>query len=173
MKYLITGAAGFIGFNLASNLLDKSNSLLCIDNLNNYYSINLKKKRLKILSKYKNFNFFKLDLENFKLLNKIDIIELIYALHNSGSINKGTADIKEIAVIFEQVLNIDLGNYYHIFVELKARKTKRTKFLDFLKESLILVLVLNKLVTVFLKKFILTWSSYILLNKNKYLQSLL
>lgn len=69
--------------------------------------------------------------------NKIDVIELIYALHNSGSINKGTADIKEIAVIFEQVLNIDLGNYYHIFVELKARKTKRTKFLDYLKESLI------------------------------------
>ena len=33
--------------------------------------------------------------------NKIDIIELIYALHNSGSINKGTADIKEIAVIFD------------------------------------------------------------------------
>ena len=73
MKVLITGCCGFIGFNF-TNFLAKSNKkikIIGIDNLNNYYSINLKKKRLKILSKYKNFNFFKLDLENFKLLNKI------------------------------------------------------------------------------------------------------
>ena len=73
MKILITGCCGFIGFNF-TNFLAKSNKkikIVGIDNLNNYYSINLKKKRLKILSKYKNFNFFKLDLEKFKLLNKI------------------------------------------------------------------------------------------------------
>lgn len=69
--------------------------------------------------------------------NKIDAIELIYALQNNGSINKGTADIKEMAAAFEQIFNIDLGNYYHAFVELKARKSNRTKFLDSLKESLI------------------------------------
>lgn len=69
--------------------------------------------------------------------NKIDAIELIYALQNNGSINKGTADIKEMAAVFEQIFNIDLGNYYHAFVELKARKSNRTKFLDSLKESLL------------------------------------
>ena len=73
MKILITGCCGFIGFNFA-NFLAKSNKkikIVGIDNLDNYYSINLKKDRLKILSKYKNFNFFKFDLENFELLNKI------------------------------------------------------------------------------------------------------
>ncbi len=69
--------------------------------------------------------------------NKIEAIELIYALQNNGSINKGTADIKEMAVAFEQIFSIDLGNYYHAFVELKARKSNRIKFLDSLKESLI------------------------------------
>ena len=73
MKILITGCCGFIGFNFA-NFLAKSNKkvkIVGIDNLDNYYSVNLKKDRLKILSKYKNFNFFKFDLENFELLNKI------------------------------------------------------------------------------------------------------
>ena len=73
MKILITGCCGFIGFNFA-NFLAKSNKkikIVGIDNLDNYYSINLKKDRLKILSKYKNFNFFKFGLENFELLNKI------------------------------------------------------------------------------------------------------
>ena len=45
MKILITCAAGFIGFNLASYLLNKSNHIITgIDNLNDYYSIILKKK---------------------------------------------------------------------------------------------------------------------------------
>ena len=73
MKILITGCCGFIGFNFA-NFLAKSNKkvkIVGIDNLDNYYSTNLKKDRLKVLSKYKNFNFFKFDLENFELLNKI------------------------------------------------------------------------------------------------------
>ena len=73
MKIFITGCCGFIGFNFA-NFLAKSNKkvkIVGIDNLDNYYSINLKKDRLKILSKYQNFNFFKFGLENFELLNKI------------------------------------------------------------------------------------------------------
>ncbi len=69
--------------------------------------------------------------------SKTDLIELIYALHSSGAINSGTADIKEMAAVCEGVFNIDLGHYYHTFVELKSRKTNRTKFLDSLKESLI------------------------------------
>ncbi len=69
--------------------------------------------------------------------NKADLIELIYALHCSGAINRGATDIKTLAIVCERIFNIDLGNYYHVFVELKARKTSRTKFLSFLKESLI------------------------------------
>lgn len=69
--------------------------------------------------------------------SKTDLIELIYALHGSGSINSGTADIKEMAAVCEQIFNIDLGNYYHTFIEIRSRKSNGTKFIDKLKESLI------------------------------------
>ncbi|RFN60330.1 RteC domain-containing protein [Marixanthomonas ophiurae] len=68
--------------------------------------------------------------------SKTELIELIYALQSSGAINSGTADIKELASLFEQVFNIDLGNYYHTFIEIRARKCSKTKFLDALIEVL-------------------------------------
>lgn len=68
--------------------------------------------------------------------NKIDLVELIYALHSSASINNGSIEIKEIALACEKIFGIDLGNYYHSFIELKARKKNQTKFLDQLRESL-------------------------------------
>ncbi len=69
--------------------------------------------------------------------SKTDLIELIYALHSSGAINNGTADIKEMATAYEQIFNIDLGNFYHTFIELRSRKSNNTKFLDLLKDVLI------------------------------------
>jgi len=68
--------------------------------------------------------------------SKTNLIELIYALQSRGTINSGTADIKEIALMCEQVFNIELGNYYHTFIEIRSRKSNRTKLLDNLKESL-------------------------------------
>ncbi len=68
--------------------------------------------------------------------SKTDLIELIYALDSSGAINSGTADIKEVAAICEQIFNIDLGNYYHTFIEIRSRKSNITKFIDKLKECL-------------------------------------
>ena len=53
MKVLITGVAGFIGFHLAKKFLEnKSNKVIGIDNVNDYYDIKIKKKRLKLLKKY-------------------------------------------------------------------------------------------------------------------------
>lgn len=69
--------------------------------------------------------------------SKTELIELIYALQSCGSINSGTADIKELATLFEQVFNIELGNYYHTFIEIRARKGSKTKFIDKLEEALI------------------------------------
>ena len=69
--------------------------------------------------------------------SKTNLIELVYALQSSGSINSGTADIKEIALMLERVFNIDLGNYYQTFIEIRYRKSNHTKFIDNLKESLI------------------------------------
>lgn len=69
-KVLVTGAAGFIGFNLIRSLGE--DIVYGIDNLNEYYDVNLKKKRLEILKKSKNFIFVKLDLSSqFEELNKI------------------------------------------------------------------------------------------------------
>lgn len=73
----------------------------------------------------------------FWTAHKTDLIELIYALHSCGAVNSGTADIKEMAAACEQMFNIDLGNYYHTFVEIRSRKSNNTKFLDKLKESLL------------------------------------
>ena len=80
MKILVTGVAGFIGFNLANFLLKKNNYVYGIDNFDKYYSIKIKKRRVSILKKNKNFFFDKVDIVNKKKLNfyfkekKIDII---------------------------------------------------------------------------------------------------
>jgi len=72
MKILITGSAGFIGYNLAKNLLEKKGfKIIGIDNFNDYYDVKLKKKRNILLKKYKNFSFYKLDLADKNKLKKI------------------------------------------------------------------------------------------------------
>jgi UDP-glucuronate 4-epimerase len=62
MKILITGAAGFIGFHLAKRFLDTGAAVFGLDNLNDYYSIELKKDRLRILQDDENFHFEPIDL---------------------------------------------------------------------------------------------------------------
>ena len=69
--------------------------------------------------------------------SKTALTELIYALYAQGVFNNGNTDIKLIAKTFESTFNIDLGDFYHTFMELKARKINRTKFLDILCEALI------------------------------------
>ena len=69
-KILITGSSGFIGFSLALNLLKKGHKILGYDSINDYYDINLKHSRNKILKKFKNFSFIRGELEDQKKLNK-------------------------------------------------------------------------------------------------------
>ncbi|MBK1442265.1 RteC domain-containing protein [Parapedobacter sp. ISTM3] len=69
--------------------------------------------------------------------SKTALTELIYALYAQGVFDNGNADIKAIAKVFEQMFNIDLGDFYHTFMELKARKINPTKFLDSLRDALI------------------------------------
>lgn len=69
--------------------------------------------------------------------SKTALTELIYALYAQGIFDNGNADIKIIAKTFETSFNIDLGDFYHTFMELKARKINRTKFLDSLRDALI------------------------------------
>jgi len=71
MKILVTGAAGFIGMHTCIALLEKGKEVVGIDNLNKYYDVKLKNDRLKILKKYKNFLFLKIDLKSKKNLENI------------------------------------------------------------------------------------------------------
>ncbi len=71
MNILLTGAAGFIGFHTSLFLLKKNMTVFGIDNLNDYYDVELKKARLEILNKYENFHFLKANLEDKDRIEKI------------------------------------------------------------------------------------------------------
>lgn len=79
MKILITGVAGFIGFNLAEKLLEHNLFVMGIDNLNHYYEVTLKENRLKMIEN-DNFSFHQIDLEDRRAIfglfekNKPDVV---------------------------------------------------------------------------------------------------
>ena len=62
MKYLVTGAAGFIGFHLIKKLIQQGETVVGIDNLNDYYDVALKEARLNLLNQLDNFSFSFIDL---------------------------------------------------------------------------------------------------------------
>ncbi len=70
MIILVTGVAGFIGSNLARELLKKGEIIVGIDSLNDYYDVNLKLFRLEDLNKYSNFTFIKCDIADKQALIK-------------------------------------------------------------------------------------------------------
>ena len=63
-KILVTGAAGFIGSTLSKRLLAKGDQVIGLDNLNDYYDVNLKKARLAQIETHSNFEFVQLNLED-------------------------------------------------------------------------------------------------------------
>lgn len=86
MKILVTGTAGFIGYHLAKKLLERGDTVIGLDNINDYYDVNLKYARLNELgidrekieenilvesSTNPNHSFIKCDLENTDVINKL------------------------------------------------------------------------------------------------------
>ena len=86
LKILVTGTAGFVGFHLANRLLELGHNVVGIDNINNYYSTDLKFDRLKEAgisenaeswntktqsSRHENYSFFRINLENREQINQL------------------------------------------------------------------------------------------------------
>lgn len=68
---------------------------------------------------------------------KIALVELIYALHASGSVNNGDIEIKELAQFFENIFQFELGEFYRDFTQIKNRQ-KPTRFMEELSRALVL-----------------------------------
>lgn len=69
--------------------------------------------------------------------SKVALIELMYALNTEGVFNNGAADLKEIAEYFEHIFDIELGQYRRVFLEIRARKSDKTKFISTLNDHLL------------------------------------
>ena len=75
MKILVTGAAGFIGSTLSIRLLERGDEVVGIDNLNDYYDVNLKLARLERLQCYERFKFVKLEIADKKAIEDLFVRE--------------------------------------------------------------------------------------------------
>ena len=68
---LVTGAAGFIGYHLCKRLLDDGINVVGIDNINDYYDVNLKHARIALLQKHSNFTFYKIDIADLHAMEDL------------------------------------------------------------------------------------------------------
>lgn len=88
MKFLVTGVAGFIGSHLVHRLCSEDHEVIGVDNINDYYDVNLKESRLKEFSSYKNFIFEKSDLSNYtetlKIFEKYRFNRVIHLAAQAG-----------------------------------------------------------------------------------------
>lgn len=124
MKILVTGCAGFIGFNYCLKKLSKKNKklkLVGIDNLNNYYSVNIKKDRLKLLKKYKNFQFYKINVDKKKQIKKIfKTYKFDYIIHLAAQ-----AGVSYSLINPEQYLKSNTIGFFNILEAARYNKTKK------------------------------------------------
>ena len=120
MNILITGAAGFIGYNLSKLLLEKKHVIYAIDNFDNYYSTNIKKKRISLLKKYRNFLFDKVDITNKKNLKnffkkkKKDLV-----IHLAAQ-----AGVRYSLVNPQKYIDVNIFGFLNLIEQLRLNKIK-------------------------------------------------
>tara|TARA_Y100001970_G_scaffold38457_1_gene47408 strand:- start:1522 stop:2517 length:996 start_codon:yes stop_codon:yes gene_type:complete len=121
-KILITGVAGFIGFSLANKLLNNDYTIYGLDNINNYYDVKLKKKRISFLKeKFKNnFKFKLLDISDTKKINNF------FSKHSFEKVFHFAAQAGVRYSLYhpEKYLNSNLVGFSNIIFNCKKRKIK-------------------------------------------------
>ncbi len=125
MNILITGSAGFIGMSVAEAYLKKKYRVIGIDNLNNFYDINLKKDRNKVLKKYNNYKFYNLDIsKNSKKLNYIfkkNKIKIVVHLAAQANVRYSLENPKAY-------INNNIIGFYNILESCRELKVKKFIF---------------------------------------------
>ena len=121
MKILVTGVAGFIGFNLSKFLLDKKFKVIGLDNINNYYSINLKKDRLKKLKRNDNFKFYKIDLRNIKKLDEIFKKHKFDAIFHFAA----QAGVRHSVDNPRKYIDSNISGFFNILEKVRIKKIKK------------------------------------------------
>ena len=118
MKIFITGVAGFIGFSLANSFLNKGYRVYGIDNFDQYYSIKIKKKRLNILKKYKNFAFNKVDILNYaKLFNIINNKKIDVIIHLAAQ-----TGVRYSIINPNKYLDVNISGFMNLIKAIKNKK---------------------------------------------------
>ena len=113
---LVTGAAGFIGAFLSKRLLEEGETVIGIDNLNDYYDVRLKEARLHMLSAYDRFTFFKMDLKD-----RDDIQALFHAHRPSVVVNLAAqAGVRYSIVNPQAYIDSNLVGFFNILEACRA-----------------------------------------------------
>ncbi len=120
-KILITGVAGFIGYSLASKLLSQGYNVYGIDNFDNYYSVLFKKLRIKNLKKNKNFNFKKIDIINYEVLdNYLRKTNFEYVFHFAAQ-----AGVRYSLINPNKYIQTNIVGFFNLMEIFKNKKVKR------------------------------------------------
>lgn len=121
MKILITGGAGFIGYNFCKFLLVNTNyQVYSIDNINNYYSQKLKRARLKDLKKHKNFKFYKFDLCNKKKLEKVFKLKFDSVYHFAAQ-----AGVRYSLINPRSYINSNIIAFFNLIELVKKKRVRK------------------------------------------------
>ncbi|MDB9884254.1 SDR family NAD(P)-dependent oxidoreductase [Candidatus Marinimicrobia bacterium] len=123
MKILITGAAGFIGYHLCKALLEEGHKVIGVDNLNNYYSQDLKLARLDLLTVNKNFSFEKVDIAKIQSISSVfkkfkpnKVVNLAAQAGVRYSIKNPQAYVKSNILGFVNILELSIKNEVEGFI---------------------------------------------------------
>ena len=110
-------------------------TILANDMLSNYLNAELMKEDLPDTHQFDNTNIQKVKAKWTG--SKVALIELIYAFNTSKCINNGKSDLKRMTSYVENLFDIDLGDVYRTFIEIRGRKGSRVQCLDDLRKKLI------------------------------------